>query len=103
MFGSGGTKFKKSKSKHSEGSSGSNQKAAISHLMISTTGVDNPRFLAKSDHSDKNLGFFAKFRKTVAGLGGTKDAKSQGVIDHHMDHGELLDLAADLGCISAEE
>ena len=71
--------------------------------MISTTGDDNPRYLAKSDHGDKNLGFFANFRRRVAGLGGQKDAKSQGVIEHHMDTGDLLDLAADLGCISAEE
>ena len=76
MFGPGEPKFKKSKSKHSEGSRGSNKKTAISHLMISTTGDDHHRFLAKSDHSDKDLGFFAKFRKTVAGLGGRKDAKS---------------------------
>ena len=56
---------------------------------------------AKSDHGDKKYGLFEKFRRHVASFG-RKDVRSQGVIDH-VDPVDLLDLAADLGCISAEE
>lgn len=57
---------------------------------------------AKSDHGDKKYGFFENFRRRVAGFGRKDAARSQGVIDH-MDAVDLLDLAADLGCISVEE
>ena len=55
---------------------------------------------AKSDHGE-NIGFFENFRRQIASLG-RKDTKSQGMMDH-IDQVDLMDLAADLGCISAEE
>lgn len=59
---------------------------------------------AKSDHSDKKVGFFENFRRRFGGLTNQKNTRtrSQGVMDH-IDQVDLLDLAADLGCISAEE
>ena len=78
MFGPGGTRFKKSKSKHSDRSSSSiNGKAhPITNFMISTTDrEDNDHQAAKSDHGDKKFGFFENFRRKVVGLG-RKDAQS---------------------------
>ena len=56
---------------------------------------------AKSDHGEP-VGFFENFRRQIASLGRRETVKSQGVIDH-IDQVDLMDLAADLGCISAEE
>ena len=111
MFGQT-NRLKKSKSKHSDGSGGSASKAVTVNLMSneehpgadtlsSTNRKSGSGTAAKSDHGDKKYGFFENFRRKVASFG-RKDAQSQGVIDH-MDPVDLLDLAADLGCISAEE
>ena len=67
-------------------------------------GRQVPKISAKSDHGDnsvKKVGFFANFKNKIVNLG-RKDTRSQGVIDH-IDQVDLLDLAADMGCISAEE
>ena len=64
---------------------------------------DNGDSTAKSDHGDnKAVGFFANFRRHFAKLGRKETTRSQGVIDH-IDQVDLMDLAADLGCISAED
>lgn len=54
------------------------------------------------DESAEPKGFFANFRKQIANFGKKTNTKSQGVIDH-IDQVNLMDLAEDLGCISAEE
>ena len=66
---------------------------------VSTTRQKCQEQAAQSDHSE--LGFFANFRAKLTSLG-RKNTRSQGVIDH-IDQVDLMDLAADLGCISAEE
>ena len=55
---------------------------------------------AKSDHGDRKVGFFENVRRKIARLGG-EDTRSHGIIDH-LNKEDLLDLAADLGCISSE-
>ena len=69
MFGPGGTKFKKSKSKHSDRSSEAQNK--ITNLMINTAAdqEENEHQAAKSDHGAKKFGFFENFRRKVVGLG----------------------------------
>lgn len=58
---------------------------------------------AKSDHGDKKVGFFQNFRDKIVNFGRKKEAaRSQGVLDH-IDQVDLMDLAADLGCISVDE
>ena len=56
----------------------------------------------KSDHGDKKFGFFENFRRQIASLGRKETTRSQGANDH-INHADLMDLAADLGCISADE
>ena len=80
MFGEG-TKLKKSKSKHSDGSGGQTSKAATVNLIstedrgnsFSTNKKTGSGTAAKSDHGDKKYGFFENFRRRVAGFG-RKDA-----------------------------
>ena len=78
--------------------------------LISTTDAGNSLsgtrksgsgLTAKSDHGDKKVGFFENFRRKFT-RAGNEEARSQGMIDH-IDQVDLLDLAADLGCISASE
>ena len=54
------------------------------------------------DESEEPKGFFANFRKQIANFGKKNNTRSQGVIDH-IDQVDLMDLAEDLGCISAED
>ena len=112
MFGQTTTKFKKSKSKHSDGSGGSASKAATVNLIstddqgnsLSTNKKSGGGTAAKSAHGNKQygLGFFENFRRRVASFGRKDASRSQGVIDH-IDEIDLLDLAADLGCISVDD
>ena len=77
MFGPGGTKFKKSKSKqHSDrrscsgGSINGSKATPITNFMISAADRDDrDHQAAKSDHGDKKFGFFENFRRKVVGLG----------------------------------
>ena len=83
---------KKSKSKHSN----SSPQKEMERKVKDTT--------AKSDHGDKKVGFFENIKRRF-GIPGPQDhhqTRSQGVMDH-INQVDLLDLAADLGCISAEE
>lgn len=89
--------MKKSKSKHSQSSliNAHEEELKRGEVVKDTT--------AKSDHGDKKVGFFENFRRRFGNLGKQNTrTRSQGVMDH-IDQVDLLDLAADLGCISAEE
>ena len=55
---------------------------------------------AKSDHGDRKVGFLENFRRHIARLG-RDDTRSHGHVDH-LNKEDLLDMAADLGCISSE-
>ena len=83
--------MKKAKSKHSQGSGG--QAKGQKNLMENES--------AGADQEEKKLGFFQNFRK-LFGQKQPEAARSQGVLDH-IDPVDLMDLAADLGCISVDE